>query len=322
MQLGTFAFTLFCLPETLYSRNAIAHAEYRPKSFSDLLLCKRGRLHDRQLHWRDFLKPFYMLKYISIVIPGLYYMTCFGYGTVLFASTGASLFSKFYHFNVAQTGLMLSIPLLIGCLIGEFNAGWVTDWMVYRHAKRNDGRQKPEARLNAIWLALLLPVGVVIEGVCLTHYKTASWVGAAFGMGIACLGLQVATTVIYAYTTDVSTFTFRFVLKNLTNTSATNRKVPKFQPFSTHSGRSSQQLYLSTRKSTWPTNSTSPLHHMVGSNFLPSIPLSEKIEIEYAWLVFALINVTFLFPMLALRIYGQKWRGLAWQRLPRFHNDI
>jgi hypothetical protein len=206
MQLGTFVFTLFCLPETLYSRNAAVITEYCPKSFSDLLLFRRGRLQDRHLHSRDFLKPFYMLKYISIVIPGLYYMTCFGYGTVLFASTGASLFAKFYHFDVAQTGLMLSIPLLIGCLIGEFNAGWVTDLMVYRHAKKNNGSQKPEARLNAIWLALLLPVGVIIEGVCLTHYKTASWVGAAFGMGIACLGLQVATTVIYAYTTDVSTF--------------------------------------------------------------------------------------------------------------------
>jgi hypothetical protein len=146
-----------------------------------------------------------MLKYVSIVIPGLYYMTCFGYGTVLFATTGASLFAKFYHFDVAQTGLMLSIPLLTGCLIGEFNAGWITDWMVFRHAKKNDGLRKPEARLNAIWLALLLPVGVIIEGVCLTHYKTTSWVGAAFGMGIACLGLQVATTVIYAYATDVCT---------------------------------------------------------------------------------------------------------------------
>lgn len=160
------------------------HAEYRPKSFLDLLFFRRVRLHDRHLHLSDFLKPFYMLKYISIIIPGLYYMTCFGYGTVLFATTGASLFAKFYHFDVAHTGLMLSIPLLIGCLIGEFNAGWVTDWMVYRHAREKDGLRKPEARLNAIWLALLLPVGVITEGVCLTHYKTTSWVGAAFGMGI------------------------------------------------------------------------------------------------------------------------------------------
>ena len=145
-----------------------------------------------------------MLKYISILIPGLYYMISFGYGTVLFASTGASLFAKFYHFNVAETGLLLSIPLLIGCLIGEFNAGWVTDYMVYRYAKHHDGVRKPEARLDAIWLALLLPIGVIIDGVCLSHYKSVGWIGAAFGMGIACLGLQVATTVVYAYCTDVS----------------------------------------------------------------------------------------------------------------------
>lgn len=215
IQLGTFVFTLFCLPETLYSRKTTHDTGYCPKSFVDLLLFKRGRLHDRQLQSNDFLRPFYMLKYISIVIPGLYYMTCFGYGTVLFATTSASLFAKFYHFDVAKTGLMLSIPLLIGCLIGEFNAGWVTDWMVYRHARKNDGRLKPEARLNAIWLALVLPVGVIIEGVCLTHYKTASWVGAAFGMGIACLGLQVATTVVYAYTTDVRIFSFPFYVRKV-----------------------------------------------------------------------------------------------------------
>lgn len=135
-------------------------------------------------------------------------MTCFSYGTVLFATTGAQVFAEFYHFNVEQTGLILSIPLLIGCLIGELNAGWVTDWMVYRYAKRHDGIRKPEARLNAIWLALLIPIGVIIEGVCLTHFKTAKWVGPAFGMGIACLGLQVATTVVYTYTTDVSITAF------------------------------------------------------------------------------------------------------------------
>jgi len=145
-----------------------------------------------------------MLKYISIMIPGLYYMISFGYGSVLFATTGSSLFAKFYHFNVAQTGLLLSIPLLIGCLIGEFNAGWVTDYMVYRSSKRHDGVRKPEARLDAIWLALLLPIGVIIDGVCLSHYRSVGWIGAAFGMGIACLGLQVATTVVYAYCTDVS----------------------------------------------------------------------------------------------------------------------
>jgi hypothetical protein len=39
-------------------------------------------------------------------------------------------------------------------------------------------------------------------------------------------------------------------------------------------------------------------------------------------LVFAMINVAFLLPLLALRIYGSKWRALAWQSPPTFHNDI
>ena len=98
---------------------------------------------------------------------------------------------------------MLSIPLLIGCLIGEANAGWLTDWMVLRYAKKHDGVRVPEARLNALWFGLLVPIGVIIEGVCITHFETVPWIGAAFGMGIANCGLQAATTVTYAYTTDV-----------------------------------------------------------------------------------------------------------------------
>lgn len=131
-------------------------------------------------------------------------MTCFGYGTVLFALTGAKLFAQLYDFDNGQIGLLLSIPLLIGCLIGEFNAGWVTDWMSNRYAKTHDGERLPEVRLNAIWGSLLLPIGVIIEGVCLSHSKTVTWIGPAFGMGIAGLGLQIVTTVLYAYTTDVS----------------------------------------------------------------------------------------------------------------------
>ena len=145
-----------------------------------------------------------MLRYVSVLLPGLYYMTSFGYGSIIFSLTGASLFRRFYDFDVAQTGLMLSIPLIIGCLIGEFNTGWLTDWMVRRHARCNDGHVKPEVRLNAMWGGLLIPVGLIIEGVFLSHFKTVSWVGPAFAMGITSCGLQMATTVVYAYTTDVS----------------------------------------------------------------------------------------------------------------------
>lgn len=203
MQIGSFVVTLFCLPETLYSRKLATSRDYKPHSYMDRLLF-RTTLPDRKLKLIDFWRNLYMLKYLAVSLPGLYYMTCFGYGSVIFASTGSALFKEFYGFTVSQTGLMLSIPLLIGCIIGEANAGWVTDWMARRYAKKHDGLRLPEARLNALWGGLLVPIGLIIEGVCLSHFKTASWVGAAFGMGIANCGLQVATTVTYAYTTDVS----------------------------------------------------------------------------------------------------------------------
>ncbi|OBT90763.1 hypothetical protein VE02_00683 [Pseudogymnoascus sp. 03VT05] len=110
----------------------------------DPLLFKRSVLPGRKLHLADFGRSLYMLKYVSIMIPGLYYMTCFGYGSVLFAVTGSHLFSEFYNFYVAQVGLMLSIPLLIGCLTGEANVGWLVDWMANRYAKKHDGHRKPE----------------------------------------------------------------------------------------------------------------------------------------------------------------------------------
>lgn len=204
--MGTLVINLLCLPETLYHRqpgNNNNDAGYKERSRLDLLLFRRQKIGAKKLKANDFFKPIYMLRYIALLIPALYYMTCFGYGTVLFALTGASLFAKFYHFTVSQTGLILSIPLLIGCLIGEFNAGWLTDWLVRRHAMRNDGHVKPEARLDAMWFGLLIPVGTIIVGVCFSHFMKVSWVGPAFGMGIAGLGLQVSTTVIYAYTTDV-----------------------------------------------------------------------------------------------------------------------
>ncbi|KAJ5518363.1 hypothetical protein N7453_000785 [Penicillium expansum] len=143
-----------------------------------------------------------MLRFVAILIPATLYMACFGYGTVLFALTGASLFTKLYGFTTAETGLILSIPLLIGGGIGELSAGWVTDWLSNRHAQRHNGERLPESRLTAIWGALLIPIGLIIEGVCLSHADTVSWVGSAFGMGIANMGLQIATTTIYAYTTD------------------------------------------------------------------------------------------------------------------------
>lgn len=204
IQFALFAINLFCLPETIYSRQTEASpAEYQESSRMDLLLFRPKHAPNRRLSLLEYVRPFMMLKYVCVLLPVLYYMLAFSFGSVLFAASGALVFRTIYDFNLIQTGLILSIPLLIGCLIGEANAGWFVDFLIYKHSLRHDGRRPPEPRLDALWLALLLPIGTIIQGVCISHAATTSWVGNAFGMGIANCGLQVATTVIYSYTTDV-----------------------------------------------------------------------------------------------------------------------
>ncbi|KAJ5688268.1 hypothetical protein N7536_010887 [Penicillium majusculum] len=205
IQLGTFVLTLFGLPETLYTAKPSSDSTpYLEQSYMQNIMFMRSKVPGGRPKMQDFTHPFKMLRFVAILIPATLYMACFGYGTVLFALTGASLFTKLYGFTTAQTGLILSIPLLIGGGIGELSAGWVTDWLSNRYAQRHNGERLPEARLTAIWGVLLIPIGLIIEGVCLLHADTVSWVGSAFEMGIANMGLQISTTTIYAYATDTS----------------------------------------------------------------------------------------------------------------------
>ena len=72
--------------------------------------------------------------------------------------------------------------------------------MINRYAKSHDGYRKPEVRLYLAPLALFLPVGLIINGVCIQN-KT-HWIGLAAGELIASIGVQAATTLTYAYCTD------------------------------------------------------------------------------------------------------------------------
>ncbi|KAK2599694.1 hypothetical protein N8I77_011427 [Diaporthe amygdali] len=282
IQFALFAITLFCLPETLYSRQTEAEpTEYHESSYRDLLLF-RPKHPSRKLRLVDFTRPFTMLKYVCVLLPALYYMTAFSFGTVLFASTGSVVFRTFYHFNLVQTGLILSIPLLIGSLIGEANAGWFVDFLIYKHSQRHDGRRPPEPRLDALWLALLLPIGTIIQGVCISHSATTSWVGNAFGMGIANFGLQVSTTVVYSYTTDC------YKPQSAEISSILNLFRSIFSAF--------VSFY--------------------------AIPLGEMIQFQYAWLVFAFLTFAFILPVGMLRLNGEKIRATNWQKPPTFHNDL
>src|ERR1700679_2016277 len=78
------------------------------------------------------------------------------YGSILFVLTTSTISEDLYHFNTAQNGLLIGVPLTIGCLIGESCTGWISDVLVNRYARRHGGHRKPEARLQLAFLALFL----------------------------------------------------------------------------------------------------------------------------------------------------------------------
>ena len=160
----------------------------------------RRKVLDRKLTLSDFSNNFKMLKYAAVVVPCIYYMTTNTYGSIVFVLTASSITERLYDFNTGQTGVLLGVPLTLGCIIGEVCTGWISDLLINRYARRHDGYRKPEARLQLCFLSLFLPVGLIIHGVCVSN--ETPWIGLAVGMTVASVGVQAGTTLTYAYCTD------------------------------------------------------------------------------------------------------------------------
>ncbi|ORY00098.1 major facilitator superfamily domain-containing protein [Clohesyomyces aquaticus] len=167
------------------------------------LLNFRSVQKHRKLKLWDFSHCFIMLKYPSVTFPLICYALGFGFGSVLFAVTGAAAFgaASKYHFDTVGVGLAIGLSTFVGTLLGELFSGPVSDYLVLLHRKRHDGKLVAEARLHGMWPGfVLLPIGIIIEGV--TLQKDAHWMGPVMGIGIAALGLQIVSTNIFAYITD------------------------------------------------------------------------------------------------------------------------
>ncbi|KAL6246664.1 hypothetical protein RBB50_005971 [Rhinocladiella similis] len=207
-----FVTAIFCLPETLYIRDAPADASAGSRrksphtSFTRARYLQHLRLYSKfpQLSLRpsQFVIPaLKMAKYPSVLFPALYYGTMYGFASILPAVTVAAIFTKFFHWNTLTIGLTYGASLTIGGILGECVSGWVVDYIVKRERKRLGRDPEPEVRLKAIWMGeVVVPAGLLIYGFCL-QYHTA-WIAPILGMGIACFGLQIITTTTYTYATD------------------------------------------------------------------------------------------------------------------------
>ena len=257
---------ILTVPETLYSRTYGESEGSQRGSVENRLLMRRAPISSK-LQLIDFVRSFQMLLYPSITIPTIYYATSFGYGTILFILTSTNIFSRLYHLQPYQVGVLLGVPLTAGSILGELCAGYLSDWVSQRRAVHRGGKRRPEDRFLAIYPGVvLLPLGIIIEGVCVTH-KT-HWIGPAMGIAIASFGLQIVTTVIYAYVADC------------------------YKPQSPETGaviNFVRQIFS----------------FCVG---FYAVQTGEKIGYQDAWITWAFINFGTFLPVMLLVWKGERWR--------------
>lgn len=237
-----------------------------------------------------------MLKYPSVLLPTIYYSLCFGFGSVMFAVTGSAAFNGIYKFGTIDVGLCIGLSTFLGTLLGEAAAGPVSDRLLYLYQKRHGGEILPEARLHTMWPGtFLLPIGVVIEGVCL-QYKT-HFMGPVMGIAIGCFGLQIVSTTIFAYITDVS----------------------QVKPLHKSTILTSKQCYKpqSAEISTLLNFGRQTFSFTLG---FYCVPFAQRSGWAKAWGTFAIIDFAFFSCIVALMLRGKVWR----ERLgaPKFDRDL
>jgi MFS family permease len=122
IQAGFVVILFFTFPETLYSRTDFSSLE--KTSYIKKLFFHGKVLSGRSVAFpKDFLAPYRMCQYVAVTLPAVYWATANTYGSALFTLTGSRIAAVQYNFNVAQTGLLIGIPLTISCMIGETSAG-------------------------------------------------------------------------------------------------------------------------------------------------------------------------------------------------------
>ena len=188
----SFLVALFFLPETMFSRGPqFLQERQRERTFRQMLWDFKGNMiPQRKLRKTDFLTSFYMLRYPSVAFPFFFYTWSWTFINILPAVSMAKIYAATYHFKSGAIGLCTGIPLIAGCLVGELTGGRLSDYILLRQARRNNGVYKPEYRLYLTCLSAIAgPVGMIVFGVCLQ--KKAYYVVPLIGLGIGVFDHQI-----------------------------------------------------------------------------------------------------------------------------------
>jgi len=150
---------------------------------------------------KEFLQPFTLFKYPSVVVPTIAYSIIFGFCSVLLTVEIPQLFLPKFHFDPQAIGLQF-VSIIIGTVLGEQLGGRFSDWFMGHRHKQIGRKPAPEHRL---WLSYigytLVVVGFIIFCVQLENITTYN-VTPVVGVAIAAAGNQIITTTLVTYAID------------------------------------------------------------------------------------------------------------------------
>ncbi|RAL15240.1 putative MFS transporter [Aspergillus homomorphus CBS 101889] len=161
------------------------------------------RIDPSPLTFREFLHPLSMAKRPSVMIPACAYAMVFLFGSVMITVEVPQLVQVKFGLNAEQLGLQF-IGVIIGTVLGEQIGGTMSDIWMSRRARKIQHRPEPEFRL---WLGypgvILTIVGVIVFLVMIQEAKADHWiVSPLVGTAIAAFGNQLVTTVMITYAID------------------------------------------------------------------------------------------------------------------------
>lgn len=156
--------------------------EYAPvKTFWQKLSLTSG-VKSQFLLWEYAKTPFYMCQFPVVLWSGFLYGSSLFWYTVLNATEASVLGAAPYNFSSSMCGLAYLSPCIF-VLIIYFYAGWTTDWLKIRFARKRNGLSHAEDRLWALSVYTILgPCALILWGV--GAYYGINWFGVVFGLGL------------------------------------------------------------------------------------------------------------------------------------------
>ncbi|KAF2451855.1 MFS general substrate transporter [Karstenula rhodostoma CBS 690.94] len=200
------------LPETLYPRNFMLARESAGEAVTNMAngvgVTRTKKLAFLNVQpvpalrhpkpWDSLLRFLMMFKFLAVTITTMVF--CYGWYWFILAVT--AMFPVAYAQYPPQIQGLLFLGLIIGSLVSElFFSGALSDRIVLKAAKANNGIRTAESRL---WLAypaiLLTSVGLIVWGISVD--RQYHWMVGQVGTALFGAGVQMGNTVTTSYIVD------------------------------------------------------------------------------------------------------------------------